>query len=79
MASNTSRSMNAELFEGQTDNKYKKVIQDRGGVVDVATYKNRKDLDDTWYGIHEAKVKALPDGRLHVTPDYYATAPARLI
>jgi hypothetical protein len=79
MAVNTSRRMSEELFEGMTDNKYKKVVEDRGGEVDMATYVNRESLDDTWYGIHERKLKALPDGRVHVTPDYVATPSARLI
>lgn len=65
-----SRSMNAELSEGSTDNKYKKIVQDRGGVIDPGTYESRADLNDEWFGIHEKKVKVAPDGLLHATPDY---------
>lgn len=65
-----SRSMNAELSEGSTDGKYKKIVTDRGGVVDPGTFENRADLNDEWFGIHEKKVKVAPDGLLHATPDY---------
>lgn len=64
------RSMNANLSEGSTDGKYKKIVRDRGGVVEPGTYEARDDLDDLWYGIHEKKVKVAPDGLLHATPDY---------
>lgn len=79
MAINGSRSMNEDLFEGMTDNKYKKVVTDRGGDVEVATYMNRRALDDTWYGIHELDRKVLPDGRIHNTPNYVVNPAARLI
>lgn len=65
-----SRGMNNALSEGSTDGKYKKIIQNRDGVVDPATYENRAELNDNWYGIHEKKVKVTPDGLLHATPNY---------
>ena len=68
-----SRSMNAELSEGSTDGKYKKVVRDRGGVIDPGTLTERADLDDRYYGIHEKQVKVAPDGLLHATPDYART------
>lgn len=71
------RSMNGSLSEGMTDGKYKKIVTDRDGVIDPATYENRADLDDQWFGIHEKKVKVAPDGLLHVTPDYVANPPVQ--
>ncbi len=73
MATNTSRSQNAELAEGMSDGKYKKVVTDRGGQVDPATYDDRRDLADVHFGIHEARTKVLGDGTLHVTPDFVET------
>ena len=73
-----SRSMNAELSEGMTDGKYKKVVRDRGGVVEASTYTERADLNDRYFGIHEKQVKVAPDGLLHATPDFTKTAPASL-
>jgi hypothetical protein len=74
MAYPASRSMNAELSEGSTDGKYKKVVRDRGGVVEGGTLTERADLDDRYYGIHEKQVKVAPDGLLHATPDFARTA-----
>lgn len=74
MAVNNSRGMNANLAEGMSDSKYKKVATaDRGGVIDAATYTSRSQLDDLYYGLHEARTKILPDGTAHTTPDYVAT------
>lgn len=73
-----SRSMNSELSEGMTDGKYKKVVRDRGGVVDAGTLTERADLDDRYFGIHEKQVKVAPDGLLHATPDYERTAPVNI-
>lgn len=70
MAVNTSRSQNAELAEGATDGVYKKIVTDRGGRVDTATWESRRDLSDAHFGIHEARVKSIGDGTLHVTPDF---------
>lgn len=64
------RSMNNSLSEGSTDGKYKKIVANRDGVVDPATYENRADLDDNWYGIHEKRVKVAPDGLMHATPTF---------
>lgn len=76
MAVNNTRSQNAELAEGMSDGKYKKIVTDRGGNVDPATYADRRDLSDAHFGIHEARTKVLGDGTVHTTPDYVATAPA---
>lgn len=62
--------MNAALSEGTTDGKYKKVVNDRDGVVEKGTYESRSDLHDQWFGIHEQPVKVAPDGLLHATPNY---------
>lgn len=77
MAVNQSRSQNADLAEGMSDGKYKKVVMNRANA-EPTTYADRRDLDDTWYGIHETSVKVLPDATVHVTPDYVATPAAHL-
>lgn len=73
-----SRSMNAEMNEGSSDGKYKKVVRDRGGVIAPGTYESREDLNDQYYGIHEKTVKVAPDGLLHTTPNFVATAKAEV-
>jgi hypothetical protein len=65
-----SRGMNNALSEGSTDGKYKKIVSDRDGVVDPATYENRADLNNQWFGITEKPVKVAPDGLFHRTPNY---------
>lgn len=65
-----SRGMNDALSEGSTDGKYKKIVNNRDGVIDPGTYEERADLSDQWYGIHEKQVKVTPDGLLHSTPRY---------
>jgi hypothetical protein len=65
-----SRGLNNALSEGSTDGKYKKIVANRDGVIDPATYENRADLNDNWYGVREKKVKVTPDGLLHATPNY---------
>ena len=78
MATAVPRSANAELNEGMTDGKYKKVIRDRGGFVEPTTHLVRKDLADIWYGIHEEPMKVLPDALHQCTPNFVATPPACL-
>lgn len=78
MAHNQSRSLNGDLAEGMSDGKYKKVVMDRGGAIDAATYADRAALNDVYYGIHELRTKILPDGTVHVTPDFVATPIAHL-
>lgn len=71
-----SRSMNADLNEGATDGKYKKVVQDRG-LAEPGTYNERRDLDDAWHGIHEAPTKVVPGrGQAARTPNFVATPQA---
>lgn len=70
------RSQNAELAEGMSDGKYKKVVTDRGGNVSPGTYADRRQLSDVHFGIHEAREKVLGDGTVHVTPDFVGTPPA---
>ncbi len=76
MAYASPRSANAELCEGSTDGKYRKIVMDRGGVVEDTTYRARCDLTDGWYGLHEAAVKVTPDNKLVHTMDYVPTAHA---
>jgi len=70
------RSMNAELSEGMTDGKFKKVVQDRGGFVEPATYASRSELHDIWYGIHEEPNKMRPDNKIVRTPNFVSTPKA---
>ena len=70
-----SRGVNNNFSEGSTDGKYKKVVRNRGGVVDPATQEARADLDDVWFGIHEKQVKVTPDGLLHGTPEFVPNKP----
>lgn len=79
MAVNNTGSMNSALAEGMSDGKFKKVITDRGGVCDGAAYADRAQLDDLYYGIHEARTKILPDGTSHSTPDFIATPAADML
>ncbi len=74
----TLRSQNGEMSEGSSDGKYKKVVRDRGGIVEPATYESRTDLHDYYFGIHEKKIKVAPDGLLHSTPDFVANPTAHL-
>ncbi|MFF1701278.1 hypothetical protein [Streptomyces sp. NPDC058252] len=69
--------MNAELSEGMTDGKYKKIVANRGGigVTDSLTVRSRIDLHDVWYGRHEDEVKIRPDGKPVHTPNYVQTQP----
>lgn len=52
--------MNGELRTGLADGRYKQIVKDRGGFPEAATYDNRRDLHDIWYGIHEKREKELP-------------------
>lgn len=79
MAHATPRSANADLHLGATEGTYKTVVRARGGVVDPATQEARADLNDTWYGIHEAPLKMSGDGVLARTPNFIATSPAHLV
>lgn len=68
------RSMNADLSEGMTDGKYKKVVTDRGGFVEPTTYEDRKDLFPFLYGgIYEETNKVRPDAKIVSTPNTVAT------
>lgn len=78
MAYPTPRSMNSDLIEGATDGKYKKVVNARGGEVELATQAAREGLHDTWYGIHEAEGKTLQDTRQVRTAYFEATPKAEL-
>lgn len=76
---NDGRSMNAELSEGSTDGKYKKIATNqRGGIVEPTTYENRRHLNDYYWGLHEVNPKVAPDGLLHSTPDFVANPAAHL-
>ena len=70
------RSANAELEEGMTDGKYRKVVMDRGGIVEDSTWHSRCDLTDGWYGLHEAQEKMTPDNMRVRTPNCVSTPEA---
>lgn len=74
MAYPRARSLNAELEEGSTDASYKKVIQDRGGEVELGFWDEREHLSTKGYGIVESPRKDIP-GQLKeaVTPMTIAT------
>lgn len=78
MATAQPRSSNAELAEGLTDGKYKKVIANRGGVVEGTGIDSKASLSDTYFGIHEQPVKVTPDGLHTRTPYFVQTAAAHL-
>lgn len=73
------RSPNAELNEGATDGKYKKVVNDRGGFVERGTYAMREELYPLWYGIREAPLKEVPARGARTTPNYVHTMPGSLL
>lgn len=79
MAHAQPRSMNADLGEGLTDGKYKKVVNNRGGRVESTTHTARKDLNDRYFGIHEQEYKAFQDGLVHGTPEFVPTPEADLL
>jgi hypothetical protein len=75
MAYPKTRSLQAELAQGEIDGTYKQVNPDRGGVVEVTTWESRKDLSPRLYGITETPDKELPDGSGKVTSPYAVDAP----
>ena len=62
------RSCNQDLELGMVDGKYKMTVKDRGGIVESTTWESRKNLNDTWYGLHEAPVMETPDGQVTKSP-----------
>jgi hypothetical protein len=53
------RSMSAELDEGATDGRVKKIVRDRGGITEGTTAQARSDLTQQ-YGICEDSSPVLP-------------------
>jgi hypothetical protein len=71
MALPVTRSVVRELDEGLTDGRYKKVVTDRGGLVEDGFWENRKHLSVKMYGIVEAPTKVLPGANgMEVTTPY---------
>lgn len=67
MAEPQYRSMNAELDEGSTDGKYKKLAPNRGNIFPpdrAAERQERTQLTPRYYGIDEAPTMRTPDGRV---------------
>lgn len=63
MAYPSTRSVNDELEAGATDGKYRKVIADRGGVVEHSFETDRECLNGSgYYGIHESSSMRVPGG-----------------
>jgi hypothetical protein len=75
MAYPENRSWNEDLHRGMTDGSYKKLVANRGGVVESLTTESRRTLRDVWYGFHEAAEKMLPDGRICVLTSDTVTLP----
>lgn len=73
MALPVSRSVNRELDEGMTDGTYKKVVQNRGGLVEEGFWLARKQLSTKGYGIVESPTKVLANGDEISTPYTVAT------
>lgn len=70
------RSMNHDLEAGMSDGKYRKIVANRGGIVEAdATVAARRDLYDVWYGMHEAPVKVLPDATVDRNSIGYVPTP----
>jgi hypothetical protein len=71
------RSMNASLYEGATDGRYKKVRPDTecaitDDLVKNLTYEVRDDLSLPYYGIGEKRTLTVPAGPSDIEmPDYY--------
>lgn len=71
------RSMNASLFEGATDGRYKKIRMDAEcstatDAKENLTYNLRDDLGLAYYGIGEKRTLTVPAGPKDYTmPDYY--------
>ena len=80
MAQPAPRSLNKDLEEGMSDSKYKKVAPNRGGIVEKdLAYAELRDLSDTYYGVHEAPVKRLPDSTVdRRSEDYVPTKPVEV-
>jgi len=71
MALPVTRSVIRELDEGATDGTYKKVVQNRGGLVEEGFWDARKQLSVKGYGITEAPTKAIPGSNgMEVTTPY---------
>ena len=68
------RSCNDDLEAGMTDGLYRKIIMDRGGVVEPTTYAARRDLTDAWYGLHECPSMMTPDN-MRVRNPYGVSTP----
>jgi hypothetical protein len=74
MALPVTRSCLRDFDEGLTDGRYKKVVQNRGGVVENGAWESRQDLSVKLYGIVEAGRKVLPGTDLEVvTPNTVPT------
>lgn len=62
------RSTRRELIEGITDGVYKKVVRDRGGLVETGFWDVRQQLSVKRYGIAESPTKVCPCDVEVVTP-----------
>jgi hypothetical protein len=70
MAYAKTRSLQAELAQGEIDGSYKQINPDRGGVVETMTAEARRDLSPRLYGIAEAEEKELPTENRDVRTPY---------
>ena len=60
MALPVTRSVLRELDEGMTDGTFKKVVRDRGGIVEPDFWTARRQLSVKLYGIVESPEKVCP-------------------
>jgi len=60
MAKNSSLSMTESLARGALEGSYRLLVKDRGGVVESHASEMRAQLDDVWYGFHEAPTFNVP-------------------
>jgi hypothetical protein len=66
--------MNRDLETGMVEASHRMVVKDRGGIVEQTTWEARKELSDTYHGIHESASMHTPDGLRTTDPYYVPTA-----
>lgn len=64
-----------EFDEGLTDGTFKKVVQNRGGLVEPGAWHSRAQLSVKLYGIVEKPRKVLPASGLEVSTPYTMPTP----
>jgi hypothetical protein len=70
--------MNRDLELGMAEGEHRMIVKDRGGIVESATWEARRDLSDTYHGLHECPVMHTPDALTTVNP-YHVDNPNTLV